>query len=112
MTKTRRKFTAEQKAAIVRRHLKDKVPISSIAQELSIQPTQIHQWVALALEQVERAFEKSANSERVSRKAEAKVNELKDQRIKKLEEKLIHKNEVIAELMEENVKAKKANGDL
>jgi transposase-like protein len=112
MTKTRRKFTAEQKAAIVRRHLKDKEPISSIAAELSIQPTQIHQWVALALEQVERVFEKSANSERVSRKAEAKVNELKDQRIKKLEEKLIHKNEVIAELMEENVKAKKANGDL
>ena len=112
MTKTRRKFTAEQKAAIVRRHLKDKVPISSIAEELSIQPTQIHQWVALALEQVERAFEKSARSEKVSQRAEAKINQLKDQRIKKLEEKLIHKNEVIAELMEENVKAKKANGDL
>ena len=112
MTKTRRKFTAEQKAAIVRRHLKDKEPISSIAEDLSIQPTQIHQWVALALEQVERAFEKSARSEKVSQRAEAKINELKDQRIKKLEEKLIHKNEVIAELMEENVKAKKANGDL
>jgi transposase len=112
MTKTRRKFTAEQKAAIVRRHLKDKEPISSIAEELSIQPTQIHQWVALALEQVERAFEKSARSEKDSQRAEAKINELKDQRIKKLEEKLIHKNEVIAELMEENVKAKKANGDL
>ena len=110
MTKTRRKFTAEQKAAIVRRHLKDKVPISSIAQELSIQPTQIHQWVALALEQVERAFEKSARSEKVSQRAEAKINQLKDQRIKKLEEKLIHKNEVIAELMEENVKAKKPMG--
>ena len=66
----------------------------------------------MVVDQAERAFEKSANSERVSRKAEAKVNELKDQRIKKLEEKLIHKNEVIAELMEENVKAKKANGDL
>ena len=43
-----------------------------------------------------------------------KINELKDQRIKKLEEKLIHKNihknEVIAELMEENVKAKKPMG--
>ena len=110
MTKTRRKFTAEQKAAIVRRHLKDKEPISSIAEELSIQPTQIHQWVALALEQVERAFEKSAKSEKVSQRAEAKINELKDQRIKKLEEKLIHKNEVIAELMEENVKAKKPMG--
>jgi transposase-like protein len=52
MTKTRRKFTAEQKSTIVRRHLKDKVPISSIAEELSIQPTQIYQWVASALEQV------------------------------------------------------------
>lgn len=112
MTKTRRKFTAEQKAAIVRRHLKDKEPISSIAEELSIQPTQIHQWVALALEQVERAFEKSAKSKKVSQRAQAKINDLKDQRIKKLEEKLVHKNEVIAELMEENVKAKKANGDL
>jgi transposase len=57
MSKTRRKFTDEHKAAIVRRHLKDKDPISSIAQVLTIQPTQIHQWVALALEQVERAFE-------------------------------------------------------
>jgi|LakMenE18May11ns_1017448.scaffolds.fasta_scaffold9793433_2 transposase len=110
MSKTRRKFTAEQKAAIVRRHLKDKEPISSIAQELSIQPTQIHQWVALVVDQAERAFEKSANSERGARKAEAKLNEIKDQRIKKLEEKLIHKNEVIAELMEENVKAKKPMG--
>ena len=78
MTKTRRKFTAEQKAAIVRRHLKDKEPISSIAEELSIQPTQIHQWVALALEQVERAFEKSARSEKVSQRPEAKIKELKD----------------------------------
>ena len=99
MTKTRRKFTAEQKAAIVRRHLKDKEPISSIAEELSIQPTQIHQWVALALEQVERAFEKSAKSEKVSQRAEAKINELKDQRIKKLEEKQFGKyyNQFFAE---------------
>ena len=112
MTKTRRKFTAERKATIVRRHLKDKEPISSIAEDLSIQPTLIHQWVGMALEQVERAFEKTAKSEKVAQRAEAKINELKEQRIKKLEEKLIHKNEVIAELMEENVKAKKANGDL
>jgi hypothetical protein len=66
----------------------------------------------LVVDQAERAFEKSANSEKVSQRAEAQINELKDQRIKNLEEKLIHKNEVIAELMEENVKAKKANGDL
>lgn len=112
MTKSRRKFTAEQKAVIVRRHLKGKEPISTIAEELSIQPTQIHQWVAMALDQLERAFEKNAKSEKASKLAEAKINQLKEQRIKKLEEKLMYKNEVIAELMEENVKAKKANGDL
>jgi transposase len=112
MTKSRRKFTPEQKAAIVRRHLKGKEPISAIAEELSIQPTQIHQWVAMALDHVERAFEKTAKAEKVAQRAEAKINEFKEQQIQKLREKLIHKNEVIAELMGENVKAKKANGDL
>ena len=33
-------------------------------------------------------------------------------RVEQLEEKLANKNEVIAELMEENVRAKKANGEL
>ena len=110
MTKSRRKFTAEQKAAIVRRHLKGKEPITAIAEELSIQPTQIHQWVATALEHVELAFEKTDKKEK--RRAEVKAVELKEQQIQRLQEKLVHKNEVIAELMEENVKAKKANGDL
>ena len=112
MSKSRRKFTAEQKAAIVRRHLKGREPISSIAEELSIQPTQIHQWIAMALEQLDRAFEKPAKSAKASKVAEEKVNALKEQRIKKLEEKLIYKNEVIAELMEDNVRSKKAAGDL
>jgi transposase-like protein len=110
MTKTRRKFTAEQKAEIVRRHLKDKTPISSLAEELAIQPTQIYQWVALLLEQAERVFEKS--DQRKPQKAAQKIADLKDQKIEQMEAKLAIKNEVIAELMEENVKAKKANGDL
>lgn len=59
MTKNRRKFTAEQKAEIVRRHLKDRTPISSLAEELAIQPTQIYQWVALALEQLDKLFARS-----------------------------------------------------
>ena len=92
MTKTRRKFTAEQRAAIVRRHLKGKESISSNVEELSIQPTQIHQWVAMALDDLERAFEKTAKSQKLSQRAEAKINELKEQRIKKLEEKLVQKN--------------------
>ena len=112
MIKSRRKFTAEQKAAIVRRHLKGKEAISAIAEELSVQPTQIHQWVAQALEQIERAFEKTAKSEKATKLADSKINQLKEQQVRRLQEKIIHKNEVIAELMEENVRAKKANGDL
>lgn len=112
MTNSRRKFTAEQKAAIVRRHLKGKESIAAIAEELSIQPTQIHQWVAVVMEQAEKAFEKTTHSDKASKLAEAKINALKEQQIRRLQEKLIHKNEVIAELMEENVRAKKANGDL
>ena len=112
MTKNRRKFSAEQKAEIVRRHLKDKTPISTLAEELSLQPTQIYQWVALVLEQAARVFEKNENGKHSSPKAAQKTADLKDQKIKRLEAKLVDKNEVIAELMEENVKAKKANGDL
>ena len=34
--KTRRRFTPDQKAAIVRRHLEDKVPISDLCDEYEI----------------------------------------------------------------------------
>lgn len=36
MSRSRRSFTSQQKAVEVRRHLKDKVPVSTLAEELSI----------------------------------------------------------------------------
>jgi hypothetical protein len=48
---------SKPRAAIDRRQLKGKEPIFSIAEALSIQPTQIHQGVSMALDYVERAFE-------------------------------------------------------
>jgi transposase len=68
MTRNRRKFTAAQKAEIVRRHLKDKVPVSSLAEELSVQPTLIYQWVTSALEQLEHLFAKNENGKQASSK--------------------------------------------
>ena len=109
MSRSRRTFTAEQKAEVVRRHLRDKVAVSQLAEELNIQPSQIHQWVNTLLAQAEQAFTKAAKQDK---RRLAKQEELRQQRIRKLEQKLDLKNEVIAELMEENVKAKKANGDL
>ncbi len=43
MGQKRRSFAAEQKASMVRRHLKDRVAVSDLADELNIQPSQIHQ---------------------------------------------------------------------
>jgi transposase len=112
MTRSRRKFTAQEKADIVRRHLKGKEPISKIAEDLSLQPTQIHQWVALVVDNADRAFDRPDKASNSKKRQETKLSDLKEQQIKRLQEKIVHKNEVIAELMEENVKAKKANGDL
>lgn len=107
MGQKRRTFTAEQKADVVRRHLRDKVAVSDLADELNIQPSQIHQWVAAAFGQLEQAFSHSGRRGNHSR-----LEDAKQRQIKRLEEKLQLKNEVISELMEENVKAKKENGDL
>ena len=107
MSQQRRSFTAEQKADIVRRHLWDKVPVSDLAEELKVQPTQIHQWVLQAKLQMEQLFQRGAGG-----RSQVKATDSKDQEIAKLKAKLLQKHEVISELMEENVKAKKANGDL
>ena len=60
MSRERRRFTAESKAQIVRRHLAGKEPVSKLAEEFGVQPGQIHGWVNLVLTQAEKAFERSA----------------------------------------------------
>lgn len=102
---TRRYFSAEQKAAVVRRHLSGKEAVSDLADELGVQPGQIHLWVKQVLDQAEKAFERGGGRP-------ARVEQAKDRRIEQLQLKLANKNEVIAELMEENVRAKKSIGEL
>jgi len=104
MSRTRRNFTAEQKAQIVRRHLAGKEPVSALADEFGVQPTQIHTWVNHVLAQAEKAFERSASNGR--------VENAKDRKIEVLQAKLVQKNEVIAELMEDNVRTKKELGEI
>ena len=102
----RRTLTADEKAAIVRRHLWDKVPVSDLAQEHQVQPSQIHNWVNQAKQSLDKLFDR-APGRPVGQRTDSK-----DQEIAKLKAKLVQKHEEISELMEENVKAKKANGDL
>ena len=103
MTQKRRTFTAVEKAAAVREHLLDKIPVSQIADRMNVQPTMIHNWINTAMKQVERAFE----SPRAAKAGKAKHAD----EVARLREKLVNKNEVISELMEENIRSKKENGE-
>ena len=104
MSKTRRYFTAEQKAQIVRRHLAGKEAVSDLADEFGLQPSLIHSWVNQVLAQAERAFDRPTGKRRLA--------EAQERKIEFLEGKLANKNEVIAELMQEHVQLKKERGDL
>ncbi len=107
MRRKRREFGADQKAAIVRRHLSGKQEsVSDLAEEFQVQPSQIHTWVKTVLDQAEKAFDRDRSGRR--RQAE---ESRKDQAIAQLQEKIVSKNAVIAELMEENVRSKKAPGE-
>jgi transposase len=41
MRKERKHYTAEEKAAILRRHLLDKVPVSDLCEENGLQPVSV-----------------------------------------------------------------------
>jgi transposase-like protein len=104
MSKTRRHFTAEQKAEIVRRHLAGKEAVSDLADEFGLQPSLIHGWINQVLAQAARAFDRPTGKRRLEAAQERKIEFL--------EGKLANKNEVIAELMQEHVQLKKELGDL
>lgn len=100
MTKKRRKFSAEQKVAFIRKHLIEKVPVSDICDEFKINPTQFYKWQSEFFENGTKAFLK--DSKRSLKKSEEQTQQLKAD--------VSQKNNVIAELVEENIKLKKQRG--
>ena len=104
MTQKRRTFTADEKANAVRMRLVDKMPVSDIAEKLDIHPTMVNDWVRIAMARVERTFEDSRT------RTASERNEKKQ--IDKLKARIDQKNEVIAELMQESIQAKKDSGEL
>ncbi len=102
--KSRNNYTAQEKTAILRRHLIDHVPVSDLCDEYHLQPTVFYRWQKLLFENAAAALEPSSKS----KKAEAPL----EKRIASLEEKLARKNEVLAELMQEHIELKKEFGEL
>ena len=57
MKKPRKHYTAEEKVAILRRHLLDKEPVSSLCDELGLQPTVLYRWQKEFFENGPAAFQ-------------------------------------------------------
>lgn len=101
----RRNLTPEQKVAIVREHLLDGVPISDLCDKHAIHATQYYNWQKQLFENGTACFTRKTNSANARRQQDAQ-----QQKIAELETRIQNKNEVVAELLEEHVKLKKASG--
>ena len=102
MKKQRKHYTAEEKVAILRRHLLEKEPVSKLCDELGLQPTVFYRWQKEFFENGAVAFQKKVRSK----------PQAEQERIQYLEKKIRTKDEVLAELMAEHVALKKSHGEL
>ncbi len=102
----RKRIMAEQKVAIVRRHLVEKVPVSDLCDELGVHPNQYYNWQKQFFENGATTFERRPNKANVKRRQNAD-----ERKIEHLEKKLQDRNEVVAELLQEHVQLKKEIGE-
>lgn len=101
MTKKRRKFTSEEKLAILKRHFVGKEKISEICSELDLHVNQFYRWQG----------ELFSNGMSFFQKDKVPNKEIKDLKIQVdiLSKQLVNKDSVIAEITEDYVKLKKKN---
>lgn len=99
----RRSHSADQKAAILKRHHVEKVPVSDLCDEAKLQPSLFYYWQRQLFENAPSVFEAPKGKPSRERDLEA--------RIAQLEAKLARKDAVIAEVTEELVRTKKELGE-
>ena len=78
MRKERKHYTGEEKVAILRRHLLDKVPVFDLCDELGLQPTVFYRWQKEFFENGAAAFQGKSRPD----------HQAEQQRIEFLEKKL------------------------
>jgi transposase len=105
MTRPRRHFRPEQKVALLREHLVDKVPVPDLCQRIGIAVSLFHLWQQTSFENGQAAC--TANAKR--RKT---ATDTKDPPPADLQAKLQRQQEVLSELREEHVRLTKARGEL
>lgn len=97
----RRRFTAEQKVSILRKHLVEGTPVSDVCEESGIKPAQYYSWQKQFFENGAAAFQNGVDEEK---------RELTHE-IAQLKQKLAGKDAVIAEVAEAFVTLKKELGE-
>lgn len=102
MRKQRKNYTPQEKVALLKRHLVDRVPISDLCDQHGLQPNLFYRWQKEFFENGSAAFVKQQSAQ----------NKTEQKKIEQLEAKLRNKNDVLSELMEEHVKLKKELGEL
>lgn len=100
MTRQRKHFTPEQKAAIVRRHLVDAKPVADVCEENGIQPTVFYRWQKQVFDSLPALLERKGSPGLRSLEEEV-------QRLRKI---VARKDEIIAEVTGELLDAKKNSG--
>ena len=100
-TNGRRHFSPQEKVAILREHLIDKAPVSTVCDKHGLNPTVFYRWLKEFFENGTAAFERTDD---------ARTRRLED-RVQALQTKLTHKDEIIAEILEDHVRLKKSLGE-
>ena len=96
----RRRYSPEQKVKIVREHLEKNISVPDICEKYRIHPNQFYRWKKELFEGAVETFSKKQSKKFTKDK------------VSKLEDRLKDRNEVIAELLEENIKLKKESGEI
>jgi len=99
----RKRYTPEEKAKILREVVEDGKPVSEVAEKYELHPNCIFKWRKQLLEEGKQTFQIKRTD--ISNKA-------KDRKILALEDKIKHKDEVIAELAQELLELKKKHPGL
>ena len=104
MKNKRKRFTAEEKVRLLRLHLIEKQPISDLCDQHGLNPNVFYRRQKQFFENGAAAFDQAGNGRK-----DSQVKKLEQQN-SRLQSKLSHKDEVIAELVEHNIGLKKNLG--
>jgi len=103
MAGTRKSYSGEEKAAILRSHLVDRVPVSDLCDRHGLHPTMFYRWQKTLFDTAATILHGRGSRPEAGRKS-------MESKIAALEAQLAKKDEIIAEVMRDFIDLKKKLG--